>query len=63
MALESWMSHEEAKAIEMKILLAREEAEPLFIIAEQSNPMVVISTYNLIANDPKLAPRYLIVQE
>ena len=25
--------------------------------------MVVINTHNLIANDPKLAPRYLVVQE
>lgn len=33
------------------------------IRAKQYNPMVVISTQNLIANDPKLAPRYLAAQE
>jgi len=30
---------------------------------EQSNPMAIINTHNLIANDPKLAPRYLVAQE
>jgi len=29
---------------------------------EPYNPMVVIGTQNLIENDPKLEPRYLIVQ-
>ena len=47
----------------MKKVMAREEIEPLMIRVEQSNPMVVISTHNLIANDPKLAPRYLATQE
>lgn len=47
----------------MKRVLAREEAKPLFIILEHSNPMVVISTHILITNDPKLAPRYPILQE
>lgn len=56
MALKSWMSHEEARAIEMKMVLEREEEEPLLIIAEQSNPMVVMSTHNLVANDPQIAP-------
>lgn len=33
------------------------------IRAKQSNAMVVINTHNLIANDLKLAPRYLAAQE
>jgi len=33
------------------------------IRAEQYNPMAVLNTHNLIANDLKLAPRYLAVQE
>ena len=33
------------------------------IRAEQSNPIAVINTHNLIANDPKLAPKYLVAQE
>ena len=33
------------------------------IRVKQYNLMAVISTHNLIANDPKLAPRYLVAQE
>ena len=33
------------------------------IIVEQSNPMVVMNTHNIIVNDLKLAPRYLVAQE
>jgi len=33
------------------------------IRVEQSNPMAVINTHNLIANDPQLAPKYLTSQE
>ena len=63
MVLASWMNHEEERATEMKKILSREETEPLMIRAEQSNPMVVISTHNLTVNDPQLAPRYLASQE
>ena len=63
MALASWMNHEEARAAEMKKVMAREETKSLMIRVEQSNPMDVINTHNLIANDPKLAPRYLPAQE
>lgn len=62
-ALASWMSHEEAKAKEVKRVLEREEKEFLYARAEQINSMVVISTHNIIINDPKLAPRYLATQE
>ena len=57
------MNHEESRAAEMKKIFAREKNEPLFIRAEQSNPMARINTHNLIANDPQLAPRYLAAQE
>ena len=63
MALESWMNHEESRATEMKKILERKQTEPLLIRAKQSNPMALISTHNLIANDPQLAPRYLATQE
>jgi len=63
MALASWMNHEEAKDKKMKKVFAKEEAKPLMMKSKQSNPMDVINTHNLIANDPKLAPRYLYVQE
>jgi len=63
MALESWMNHEESRAVEMKRILVREKNEPLFIRVEQSNPMALIRNHNLIANDPQLAPRYLATQK
>ena len=62
MALASSMNHEKSSAAEMKRILAGEQNEPLFIRAEQSNPMALISTHNLIANDPQLASRYLVAQ-
>lgn len=43
--------------------MAIEDTKPLMIRAKQSNVMDVFSTHNLIANEPKLAPRYLAAQE
>ena len=63
MALASWMNQEESRAGHMKRTLAREKNEPLFIRVEQSNPMAIINTHNLIVNDRQLAPRYLAAQE
>ena len=63
MALASWMNHEEARVAEIKRILVREQTEPLRIKAEQSNPMALISTHNLIANYHQLTPRYLATQE
>ena len=47
----------------MKIILARDQNEPLLMRYEQSNPMAITSTHNLITNDSQLAPRYLASQE
>jgi len=63
MALASWMNHEESRAVEMKRILAKEKTKPLLIRVEQSNPMALISTHNLIANDPQLVPGYLTARE
>ena len=63
MALASSMNHEKSRDTKMKIILAREQNEPLFIRDEQSNPMAIINIHNLISNDPQLAPRYLSAQE
>jgi len=63
MALTTWINHEEARATKIKKVMAKDEIKPLMIRAEQYNPMVVINTHNIIANDPKLAPRYLVAQE
>ena len=59
MAMASWMNHEELRATEMKRLLIKEQNEPLMIRAEPSDPMELISTHNLLANDPQIAPKYL----
>ena len=48
MALASWMNHEESRAADMKRILAKEQNVPLFIRVEQSNPMDLIKTHNLI---------------
>ena len=63
MALASSMNHEKSRVVEMKRILVREKNEPLFVKAEQSNSMALISTHNLIVNDPQLASRYLAAQE
>ena len=63
MALASWMNDEESRVAEMKRILAREKNGPLLFKFEQSNPMALINTHNLIANDPQLAPKYLTTQE
>lgn len=62
-ALPLSMNHENSRAAKMKRILAREQNEPLFIRDEQSNPMALINTHNIIANDRQLAPRYLSTQE
>ena len=63
MALASWMNHEEVRATEMKKVLEKEETKHLMRRTKESIAMDVISTHNLITNDPKLAPRYLVVRE
>ena len=63
MDLASWMNHEEARVAEMKRILGREQTKPLMTRVEQSNPMALMSTHNLIANDPQLSPMYLSTQE
>jgi len=43
----------------MKILLIKEQNEPLMIRAKPSDPMALINTHNLLANDPQITPKYL----
>jgi len=59
MAMASWMNHEELRATEMKRLMIKEQNESLMIRFEPSDPMALINTHNLLANDPQIAPRYL----
>jgi len=63
MDLASWVNHDKARDIDMKKVMEKEETKPLMIRVEQSNPMAIINTHNVISNDPNLAPRYLAVQE
>ena len=59
MAMASWMNHEELRVAEIKRLMIKEHNEPLMIRAEPSDPMALINTHNLLANDPQIAPKYL----
>jgi len=52
MAMASWMNHEELRATEIRRLMIKDQNEPLMIIAEPSDPMTLISTHNLLANNP-----------
>ena len=44
---------------EIRRLMIKEQNEPLMIKAEPSNPMALISTHNLLANNPHISPRYI----
>ena len=59
MAMASWMNHEELRAAKIKILMIKEKNEPLMIRDEPSDPMALINTHNLLANDAQIAPKYL----
>ena len=59
MAMASWMNHEELRATEIRRLIIKEHNKPLMIRAEPSDPMELISTHNLLANNPQIAPRYI----
>ena len=59
MAMASWMNHEEKRATEIKNLMIKKQNEPLMIRAELSDPMALISTFHLLANNPQIAPKYI----
>jgi len=59
MELASWLTHEEARAKEVKKVMTKEEKEPLYIKVELVIPKVVIRNHNLIAFYPSLEPRYI----
>ena len=63
MAMASWMKHEELRVVEIRRLMIKVQNEPLMIKAKPSNPMALISTHNLVANNPQIAPRYISGQE
>lgn len=59
MAMASWMKHEEKRATEIKNLMAKEKNEPLMIRSDPSDPMALISTHQLLVNNPQGAPKYI----
>ena len=63
MAMASLMNHEDLRATEIKILMIKEQNELLMIRAKPLDPMALISTRNLLANDPQIAPKYLANQD
>jgi len=63
MAMASWMNHEELRAAKMKRMMTKEQNEPLMIRVEPLDPMALVSTHNLLSNDPQIAPKYLANQE
>jgi len=59
MAMASWMNHEELRAVEIIKLMIKEQNEPLMIRLEPSDPIALISTHQLLANNPKITPKYI----
>ena len=39
--------------------MVKEKNEPLMIRAEPSDPMALISTHNMLENNPQIAPKYM----
>jgi len=56
MAMASWTNHEELRVVEIRRLMIKEHNEPLMIRAEPSDPMALISTHNMLANNPHISP-------
>ena len=56
MVMASWMNREELRATKIKTLMIKEQNEPLMIRAKPSDPMALISTHQLLANNPQISP-------
>ena len=52
MAMASWMSHEEKRAVDVRNIIGRELSEALMIREEPDDPSAVISTNQHLANNP-----------
>lgn len=59
MAMASWMSHEEKRAVEVQQIMAKELNEPLLIRAEQEDPLDLIYAHQHLANNPQVLPDYV----
>jgi len=59
MAMASWLSHEEKRAVEIQKIMTRELSEPLMIRAEPEDPSTLIYSHRHLANNPHIAPNYV----
>jgi len=59
MAMASWMSHEDKRAVEIRKLMEKEQDEPLMIRANSKDPIALISTHRQLAADRQSAPKHI----
>jgi len=59
MAMASWLSHVEKRAIEIQKIITRELSEPLMIRAEPEDPSTLIYAHQQLADNPQIAPDYI----
>ena len=59
MAMASWMTHEEKRAVENQKMMEKELNEPLMIQAELEDPMALISSHQHLAANPQSVPKYM----
>ncbi len=59
MAMASWMSHEEKRAVEVQQIMAKELNEPLLIRAEPEDPSTLVYSHQHLANNHQVLPYYV----
>lgn len=58
-AMASWMSHEENRAMEIQKMMAKDLSEPLMIRAEPVEPLALIYVHQHLAANPQVVPDYV----
>lgn len=59
MAMDSWLNHEEKRAVEIQKIMAKELNEPLMIRVELAEPLDLIYAHQHLATNPQVAPDYV----
>jgi len=59
MAMASWLSHEEKRAVEIQKIMEKELSEPLMIRAEPEYPSALIYAHQHLATNLQVAPDYV----
>ena len=59
MAMASWLSHEEKRAVEIQKIMAKELSEPLMIRAEPAKTLDLIYAHQHLAANPQFSPDYV----